>query len=68
MLPDFADLHIILNHDKANLADLAISVKNSKVNVDVADLIYSKCIPEQRDLVDFPFAVDILWNYGMPNA
>jgi len=34
-LPDFADFHIILNHDKANLADY--SVKNSKVIANVAD-------------------------------
>jgi len=36
VLPDFADFHISLNHDKANSADF--SVKNSKVNLNVADL------------------------------
>jgi len=40
------------------------SVKNSKVNVNIADFD----IPEQTDLVDFLFVVDILWNYDMPNA
>jgi len=50
VLPDFADLHIILNHDKANLADLAISVKSSKVNVDVADLIYRLSVYQNRQI------------------
>ena len=26
------------------------------------------CIPEQPDLVDFPFVADSLWNYDMSNA
>jgi len=28
----------------------------------------NKCIPEQPDLVDFLFVVDISWNYDMSNA
>jgi len=30
-------------------------------------LIYCTCIPEQPDLVDFLFVVDILWNYDISN-
>ena len=42
------------------------SVKNSKVDVNVADLSFLYTRAEQKDLVDFLFVVDILWNCDMP--
>jgi len=36
--------------------------------VNVADFDFNRCIPEQPNLVDFLFVVDILWYYEMSDA
>jgi len=65
VLPDFADFHIILNHDKANLADFLSWEQWSQCE---CSRFSYKCMQEQTDLVDFLFVVDILLNYDMPIA